>query len=30
MALRLDPANAQAQKLSDQLARDPSAQQANP
>jgi tetratricopeptide (TPR) repeat protein len=30
MALRLDPANAQARKLSDQLARDPSAQQANP
>jgi tetratricopeptide (TPR) repeat protein len=30
MALRLDPANAQAHKLSDQLARDPSAQQAPP
>jgi hypothetical protein len=28
MALRLDPANAKAQKLSDQLARDPAAQQA--
>jgi tetratricopeptide (TPR) repeat protein len=27
MALRLDPANAKAQKLSDQLARDPAAQQ---
>jgi predicted TPR repeat methyltransferase len=30
MALRLDPSNALARKLSDQLARDPSAQQANP
>ena len=30
MALRLDPGNAQAQKLNDQLARDPAAQQANP
>jgi Flp pilus assembly protein TadD len=30
MALRLDPANAKARKLSDQLARDPAAQQSQP
>jgi tetratricopeptide (TPR) repeat protein len=29
-ALRLDPANARAKELSDQLARDPAAQQTNP
>jgi len=29
-ALRLDPANTQARELSDQLARDPAAQQAQP
>jgi tetratricopeptide (TPR) repeat protein len=29
-ALRLDPANAEARELSDQLARDPAAQQAHP
>jgi predicted TPR repeat methyltransferase len=30
IALRLDPANTQARKLSDKLTRDPAAQQANP
>jgi Flp pilus assembly protein TadD len=30
MALRLDPANAKARKLSDQLGRDPAAQQGKP
>jgi len=30
MALRLDPANAQARKLSDRLTRDPAAQHSNP
>jgi tetratricopeptide (TPR) repeat protein len=30
MALRIDPGNADAKELSDQLARDPSAQQPNP
>jgi hypothetical protein len=30
MALRLDPDNAQARKLSDQLSQDPAAQQAQP
>jgi len=30
MALRLDPTNAKARKLSDQLARDPAAQQSQP